>query len=365
MRIRRKTQKCLNCGHTLGEVYNYCPNCGQENNDHNVSLGTLLGEFFSNYFGVDGRFLLTFKHFFTKPGFLTNQYNMGRRKAYVNPVRQYLVMSLIYFFVLGLVGNRLGSWQQVLANAGDNDITFQSDKKANYSLMIDSLPPTTFNLNETLDSISKATGTEVKLDSTIRLDTLIDLDSLDPIDTTINPKSGLRQTMLAMRDLEKPDSVVQKELNLESMGTREFHQLRKITQSEVSIFVGSTIQNIPVMMFFMIPLFALLLRLWYMRRKFMYIQHLIHGLHLHSFAYIVFSLATIAMLYFTQLSSVRAIIALVAFVIVSTYAYISFLRVYKQKWFKTLLKFWLQGFTYAMVLAISASIALIATFYLY
>ena len=102
LRIRRKTNSCLNCGHTLGEIYNFCPHCGQENNDKNVSFGTFVGDFFSNYFSFDTRIGRSIKPLFLRPGFLTNRFNEGQRKLYVHPLRIYLIVSLLFFFLVSL-----------------------------------------------------------------------------------------------------------------------------------------------------------------------------------------------------------------------------------------------------------------------
>ena len=370
MRIRRKNQRCLNCGTSLGEVYNFCPKCGQENNDHNVTLRTLIAEFFSNYFGVDSRFSSTFKPFFLKPGFLTNRFNEGKRKAYVHPIRLYLVISLLYFFVLGLVGGQMGSWREIVASAtadGDDykislsgfDASDQKALAALDSLLVDSVVTDSAVL-DTLRSLTKQLARPVPAtDSALA-------DSTSEEGTLKSGTTRLTEFLTIMRDLSLTDSAARVQLEMDTEGgEREFTQLRKIAQSDLSIFVGSIIQNIPVMMFFMIPLFALLLRLWYVRAKVLYIQHVIHGLHLHAFAYTVFSVATLFMLYTTDAIMARFYLGLFAFLVVSVYSYLSFLRVYQQGWFKTLVKFFLQGFIYIVVLFFSAAVALFATFYLY
>ena len=106
MRIRRKANNCLNCGATLDTVYNYCPNCGQENNNNSVSFGTLVFDFFSNYFALDSKFSKSIKPFFIYPGYLTNKFIVGQRASFVNPVRLYLIISLFYFLIFSFVGTR-------------------------------------------------------------------------------------------------------------------------------------------------------------------------------------------------------------------------------------------------------------------
>ena len=355
MRIRRKTQRCLNCGHSLNEVYTYCPNCGQENNDHNVSLRVIIAEFFSNYLGVDSRFWSTMRPFLIKPGFLTNRFNEGKRKAYVHPVRLYLVVSLLYFFVLGLVGKQLGSWQEVLESTKDDsglNVEFTGPEGEKIT------PKNPLAIMEMVDSAQLIEAEDELPSFVLNGDTV-------RIDTTGAPNNNMVHLLTVMRDLTLSDSISRDSLGFNAMPMREYRQMRKIAQSDLTVFVGSTIQNIPVMMFFMIPIFGALLRLWYIRRKILYIQHVIHGLHLHAFAYWIFSIATVLMIYVSDVMAVRGWIGLIAFGLVSVYSYLSFLRVYQQGPGKTLLKFLLQGMVYLTELGVSAGLALTVTFYLY
>ncbi|MEL6533994.1 MAG: DUF3667 domain-containing protein [Bacteroidota bacterium] len=364
VRIRRKSKQCLNCGHTLSEVYNWCPNCGQENNDHNVKLSTLIAEFFSNYFGVDSRFWGTFKPFFFQPGYLTNQFNNGKRKSFVHPIRLYLVVSLIYFFVLGLVGNQSGSWQSILANSNNGDDVKVKltgpDDGAGYGFNL-TTPDTTMTFNP-VDSIMKEIDTNYVSQEEVMA--MVDSVVQNSNQLTFN-QSSLKETLFILRDINLSDSVARDSLGWVTVAMREFRQARKIAQSDLHIFVSSIIQNIPIMMFFMIPIFAALLSLWYVRRKFLYIKHLIHGLHLHALAYWVFSLATLIMIFLITSAQGRLWVGLIAFLLVTVYSAISFKKVYHQSWRKTLLKFFLQGWVYAGVLFFAAIVALTVTFYLY
>ncbi len=51
----------------------------------------------------DGRMLRSMKLLLTRPGFLSYEYINGRRVAYTSPIRIYVVISLVFFFVLPLI----------------------------------------------------------------------------------------------------------------------------------------------------------------------------------------------------------------------------------------------------------------------
>ena len=126
MKIRRKLSTCQNCGALLDRKFNYCPECGQENNDKNISFGIIFKEFLDTFFALDSSFFKTFKPFIIKPGFLTLQFIAGKRKSYANPIRLYLIISIFYFFTIGIMGRHLVSSSQV-----DKDQLVMTDSLVN------------------------------------------------------------------------------------------------------------------------------------------------------------------------------------------------------------------------------------------
>ena len=104
---KRKSDHCLNCGSKFDESYNYCPNCGQENDHSRASFGILVRDFFQNYFSLDSKFSNSLLPFFFQPGYLTKKYIQGKRVSFVHPVRLYLILSLIFFFVFSMVSKNV------------------------------------------------------------------------------------------------------------------------------------------------------------------------------------------------------------------------------------------------------------------
>jgi len=60
-------------------------------------------EMLTELLDFDGRMLRSMKLLLTRPGFLSYQYINGRRVAYTSPIRIYVVISLVFFFVLPLI----------------------------------------------------------------------------------------------------------------------------------------------------------------------------------------------------------------------------------------------------------------------
>lgn len=311
MRIRRKTNECLNCRSQINEVYNFCPRCGQENNDNNISFGLLFRDFFSNYFSLDSRFGRSIKPFLIQPGTLTNAFNTGQRVKYAHPVRLYLVISLIHFTIFSFVQN-----QEEEGNSNEAFIEMLDDGEVDSLIAIhpDSIlydPEEDWMLSDRDFAVIKKMYEEDYTSKDI-------LDSLHIEDRSFWDRLAIRRIV----------------------------RLSNTTKEQIN---NAVIQNIPVMMFVILPLYALLLKLFY-RKKGLYIQHLIHSFHIHSFAFLALTVGWIVILTF---SLGEDNVLLLVFIGISIYIYLSLLRVYGQKYLTTLYKIILMGMVYSILLTTS------------
>jgi hypothetical protein len=86
---------CQNCGAPLHGPY--CAACGQHDVDYHRSLWPILEDALEGFLHIDGKFFRTVRLLFTRPGFLTQEFNAGRRVAYTQPLRLYIFASLLFF----------------------------------------------------------------------------------------------------------------------------------------------------------------------------------------------------------------------------------------------------------------------------
>ena len=133
--------------------------------------------------------------------------------------------------------------------------------------------------------------------------------------------------------------------------------------TKMGYFIATLFSNLPYMMLCCIPLFALVLKVLYIRRRLFYIDHLIYALHIHTFFYtaiMLIALATIGLNRFAPGAVAGWLIAFlwIAFV---TQIFLSIRYVYRQGWFFTVFKFLFGGFVYLMVLVIALAITFFAT----
>ncbi len=93
----RKEKICLNCNTEL--IDRFCHHCGQENIEPKESFWHLVTHFFNDITHFDGKFFTTVGLLFRRPGFLSREYMAGRRMRYLNPVRMYVFTSALFFLV--------------------------------------------------------------------------------------------------------------------------------------------------------------------------------------------------------------------------------------------------------------------------
>jgi hypothetical protein len=113
-------------------------------------------------------------------------------------------------------------------------------------------------------------------------------------------------------------------------------------QMDSEEFTSSFINSAPKVMFFLLPLAALILKLLY-RRKILYFQHLIFLLHVHSFFFL--TMFVFRIIHFE-------IVFAIFFLLSSVYLYTALKKYYQQSIIKTLIKLSLFSTFYFIILAI-------------
>lgn len=93
---------CANCHAALAPAQKHCHDCGQPAHLHPPSAWEFVHEFIAHYVALEGRLWRTLGRLFFAPGFLTQAWTAGRRGRYVQPLRIYLTASILFFLALRL-----------------------------------------------------------------------------------------------------------------------------------------------------------------------------------------------------------------------------------------------------------------------
>ena len=91
------SRSCANCQSELTGLF--CSNCGQSSKSRRGPIWQVIAEFADDLFSVDSKVLQSLLTLLIKPGVLTESFLSGKRASVLPPVRLYLVISLLFFFV--------------------------------------------------------------------------------------------------------------------------------------------------------------------------------------------------------------------------------------------------------------------------
>lgn len=229
--MRDSARKCRNCQAELTGAY--CSQCGQHEGRADQRFMDLAGDLTAELFDLDSRVWRTLFALVFRPGYLTAEYMVGRRARYIPPLRLYLIISFILFLTISLSTSGFLSLG-VDAESGDGD--------PGVMIRVDNDP-------DNPPEAGRSQGEDDSIDPGGHID-IADEDSAEWL-------KGLDRLL---------ESKVLK------------------LQNDPGEFVNALVDYLPQLMFFLLPLFALLLRLVYPFAPYHYLEHLVFALHYHSFA---------------------------------------------------------------------------------
>lgn len=118
------------------------------------------------------------------------------------------------------------------------------------------------------------------------------------------------------------------------------------------------IEYLPAAMFFVLPVYALLLKLLYLRRRRFYVEHLVFGMHTHTAAFVGFTIAAAfaAVAPESWLDWARRVLVIVML----AYYFMALKHYYGDGAFVTVVKFSVLLWTYAGLLLVISAGAFIA-----
>ena len=351
---------CENCGAELQG--HWCAQCGQPAIEYRRSFRHVLADLLNEFLNWDSKFFTTIALLILKPWRLTNEFLAGKRVRYVNPLRLYLLASILFFFAVNYGAKRIHfdptkfpeeKRAEVAAAIADKRGEIEAElKKDNLT------PEQRQKAQKALDYLTKPTSSA----TTTPTPEESPLPTPAP-GTSPTSKSG-QKTYGSVGDrpfvvFDDAKSTTPFEHWIEARAKEKMGE----HGTKMGLFISTLFSNLPYMMLCCIPLFALVLKVLYVRRRIFYIDHLIYALHIHTFLYagvMLIVLATIGLNRVTPGALAGWLIALlwIAFV---TQIFLSIRYVYRQGWFFSIFKFLFGGFVYLMVLVFALAITFFAT----
>ncbi|HEX9981002.1 MAG TPA: DUF3667 domain-containing protein [Flavobacterium sp.] len=121
----RTDRTCLNCYSVVEK--RFCTNCGQENTETRSSFGHLATHFAEDLTHYDNAFWKTIKYLLVRPGRLTIEYLEGKRQKFVPPVKLYIFINFLTFFLLSVLPFGSDDSTITIKEAGNETTIFKQD----------------------------------------------------------------------------------------------------------------------------------------------------------------------------------------------------------------------------------------------
>ncbi|CAN5616359.1 DUF3667 domain-containing protein [soil metagenome] len=350
--MKSHNEFCLNCGTKLEDTF--CHHCGQKDIPRRQTLGELWGNFISSFWSYEGKFFLTTKFLVTKPGFLTTEYNAGRRESYYHPARMYAFISFVFFLIF-------------FSLPESNNIAvvdLDDDEKEEVAQKNQKLPADSTNLKQDSlfttaagDSVLKNVFSKQWVDSVKKVSKKKKKIGNNAFSLSGDPYKNREQydsTQLA-KPIGERDGWFKRALEYRLIELN--NRYGKDKNGFGDAYSQAFKDNFSKVLFFLLPVFALVLKLFYVRRDYFYSEHLVFSIYYYNFGY----LAATLQLLVSQFPWLGWLSTLIGFWI---YFYLLFAmkRMYQQSWMKTISKFFLFSFTFLLCTVFAVVVASILIF---
>jgi hypothetical protein len=300
----------------------YCMGCGQRQGESLLTVRALLADLLEDVFALDGRLPRTLGGILFRPGHLTREYAAGRIARYVRPFKLYLASSIIFFLALSIF------FKFDIPHEVTGNFPMPAGIAATAPEETDVAPTAGEPDNiEQAQSVEAQRGTEGAAVTT---------ETAEVAGLTAVSEPRARQQRSLFERVVKP--FVEKASGDPNEAARRL--------------LDRMLDDAPKAVFVLLPIFALFLKILYIRRRRLYVEHLIFVLHAHTFGFL---LATPLLLIPDSWPTGLLWFSLPAYLLWAMK------RVYGQSWPRTIFKFFVFGWAYFIsVVATLVTVTIVA-----
>ena len=342
-----ETAACHNCA--LPTIGPFCAVCGQERDTHRRSVFNLIRDLVEDIISFDSRILRTAMALLLEPGEIPKAFREGRTVRYMPALRLYFFVSLAFFLILSTAGIAIVQFEvtatpaKIIRDANGNYFMPNPayDKNDADAQMFKPLLPVArdratrpgglYNFSTTEHFFSRIGAYRSKLTAQQR-------EQLTE-DNTFNVEV-VPLTKASRADKAK----MEKAKKLGGAITKNIYSGINRLAADPAALNGPLTVWIPRVLFLLLPLYALLLALFYWRQrgKFYLVDHLIFSLSVHTFLFVLL-IVDVALAQFMS----DALVVSLTVIALGVYIFIAMKRFYQQGWFWTTVKFISISFVYS------------------
>lgn len=271
---------CPNCGAVVGG--HFCANCGQEAILHHASTREFLHEFIGHYVALEGKLWGTVMRLLFRPGALTLEYIRGRRVRFVQPLRLYLTLSLLFFAIMKFSGGfnpgvgEEDKLETAVAAGAASAVGKAADAQAGAAGKLQPLTPEERRGKAAAEAAIEDMQKDFKLDESA---------------VAARKAAPAREQDGEMNDLNF--TVLDKEGDFLSRWPALRHKWQAFEAlpggEKGTVFTEGFYHYAPYAIFCLMPVFALMLKVLYLGSGKRFGEHLLFALHTNAFAFFIYS----------------------------------------------------------------------------
>lgn len=360
---------CENCATPLQGKF--CHACGQSIHNPLRNFWHALEELIESFWHLDGRVFRTLRDLLVPPGLVANRYLRGHRVDYVAPLRLFVVMSLLAVVV--------GHFAMAASDPSDrvkiNGVSAQTHGDITGAMTVEQVEQRRDAALQRMQAararmVGPAAGGRSGIDAGIAaLNATAEgrIAALREAAAKGLPPPAPGATNLGESidwDADKdpvsigwlPDFANRWLTSELAQGKRNLSRI----QQDPELFVRAFFSAMPKALFVLVPVFALLLKLAYIRSGRPYLEHLVVALYSHSWLLLIILLMCLLSMAGDWLAPHAAWAAAITgglntllFLSMPVYLLVMQKRVYGQGWLKTLVKYYLLGNVYFFLVTIA------------
>lgn len=391
-------ERCENCDASLQG--HYCHACGQSVRSPVRHVGHAIEEVFESFWHLDGRVFRTLRDLLV-PGRTATEYLAGHRVRYIAPLRLFVILSLLTFFVgklavhfEGEVRTDTASIETITRAATVEEVERERER------LLKELQEGRREIAQNapipgLDAVMIAEEVRIRGEADNRIaqlrkraagagteaaratppgDAPADTPTDTAIDAIVPPQwdGPLFTTESEAWDPEKnPVRIDWLPGFANAWLNRKLDYARSNVErigSRPDLWFQAFMTSLPSALFLLVPVFALLLKAAYLFKRRLYLEHLVIALYSHCF--LLMALTTIFLLIglgdavetsLPWLSSLVGMATIAVLLCMPAYLLVMQKRVYRQGWPMTLLKYAVIGTIYFFISSFASALMFMAT----
>ncbi len=346
------TQFCRNCNAPLPEGAQYCPNCSQRNHDGRFTFWEFMTEALGNLFNLDNRIFGTLKAMVI-PGKLTTAYFEGKHIRFYHPLRLFMLTGLALISIITVRYRQGASYAKMEKTVVEME---RNNTENQLKIHLDSIR---HNLDKELQNPVAIAA----VDTFCARAEVLSIDSIGRDSASFNIAlfgDKTKGITVSNRDLfELPVDSILNKYQAKGFWNRLLISRSIRMMKGVNEFLLSMFSNIIWMMLVMMPMLALCLKLLYYKKPYLFYEHLIFSMHVHSALFLLFFL--LLAFYQTPPEWMQVSAMLLSII----YPFIALKRVYKEGIFKTTVKYIIISMAYSVLIIFSFVFMAIISFALF